>query len=110
MQPTNALDGARVEVRLVAVGKSGAGDPDVLEFAGGRFHSTACDPYGFGSGACSTTKNGDAIEFTSTCTNAAGDRNEWRGTVRGDAVEGTYTCTPKQGAAMTGTYRGARKR
>lgn len=108
-QPTNALDGARFEVQLVEAGKSGEGDPDVLEFAGGRFHSTACDAYGFGSGVCTVTETGETIEFTSLCTNPAGDRNEWHGIVRGDAIEGAFTWTPAQGEAKTSTFSGTRK-
>jgi hypothetical protein len=109
-QPTTALDGARFQVLLVEQGSSAAGDPDTLEFAGGRFHSTACDPYGFTSATVTTRRVGDAVEFEGHCTNPSGDRNDWHGTVRGDTIEGGLTWTPAKGAPKTSTYKGTRVR
>jgi hypothetical protein len=101
-----ALDDKTFDVRLVTNGQ-GAGDPDTLEFAGGRFHSTACDPYGFGSGAYTTTKVDGGWDFRATCTNSAGGTNAWHGTVRGTSIDGGFVCTQPGSPTMEGSFRGS---
>lgn len=79
---------------------------DTVEFAGSRFHSGACDTYGFGSGSY-TARNGDGgIEFHAVCTNASGASNDWHGTVHGDAIEGGFTCTKSGQTPTEYTFRG----
>lgn len=104
---TSMLDGRMFDVRL---NDAKGGEKDTLSFANGRFHSSACDAYGFGSGAYTTSAGGDGLEFHATCKNDAGDVNDWRGTIRGDRVEGSFTWTPARGEKVTRAYSGARTR
>jgi hypothetical protein len=100
-----ALDDKSFQVEIVETGET-KGDPDTLEFAGGRFHSTACDPYGFGSGEYTTTKVEGGYDFHATCKNASGGTNAWHGTVRGDSIEGGFVCTQPNSAGIQGSFRG----
>jgi hypothetical protein len=99
------LDDHNFKVELVPTGET-KGDPDTLEFAGGRFHSTACDQYGFGSGEYTTTQVEGGWRFHATCRNGGGGTNEWYGTVRGDSIEGGFTCTNPDSPTMRGNFRG----
>lgn len=103
-----ALDDKTYQVKMVMAGQ--AEDSDTLEFAGGRFHSTACDPYGFGSGQYTTTKVDGGFDFHATCTNGSGGTNAWHGTVRGDSIEGGFVCTQPGSKTMEGNFRGSRAR
>ena len=101
-----ALDDKTFQVMTMETGKSGGGDADTLEFAGGRFHSTACDPYGFGTGEYTTKKVDGGIEFRATCRSESGGVNEWHGTVRGDAIEGGFVCTAPGSPTMKQSFSG----
>jgi hypothetical protein len=100
-----ALDDRNFEVRMGPVGKELVGK-DTLEFAGGRFHSTACDGFGFGTAQYTTKNNNGAIEFSANCTNESGDTNEWHGTIRGDDIEGRLKWTPKGSQPVESEFRG----
>src|SRR5262245_9444232 len=64
-----ALDGKVYSVELGEKNKS-KGDPDNLEFMAGKFHSTACDAYGFGSAAYSTNASSGGTSFMTETRNA----------------------------------------
>ncbi len=100
------LDDKTFQVTTVEPGKSG-GDADTLEFAGGRFHSTACDPFGFGTGEYTTKKVDGGLEFRATCRSASGGTNEWHGTVRGTAIEGGFVCTAPGSPTMQQSFSGS---
>jgi hypothetical protein len=101
------LDGKRFTVDVSEMGKSGS-EKENLEFHGGRFHSDACDPYGFATGAYSSTKNGDVITFRAATESATEGHIDWRGMIRGESIEGAYTRTKKGQKPIEYTYRGQR--
>ena len=79
-------------------GKGNAhGDKDEFQFHEGKFHSTACDPYGFGEGAYTTVVEGAAVTFEAETTSPTDGRMVWKGAVRGDTIEGTTTWYKKAG-------------
>jgi hypothetical protein len=102
------LDDKTYQVTMVAAGHGSDTDTDTLEFAGGRFHSTACDPYGFGSGTYTTTKVDGGWDFHATCVNGSGGTNAWHGSVRGDTIEGGFVCTQPGSPTMEGSFRGSK--
>jgi len=83
------LDGKTFVVETGEKGKSG-GDKDTLTFKDGNFHSTACDQYGFGDGAYTSTVNGDSIQFEAVTTSPTKGKMTWKGTVIGDKIEVGY--------------------
>jgi hypothetical protein len=105
MHGVGALDDRTFDVRMGTPGKELVGK-DTLEFAGGRFHSTACDGFGFGTALYTTKTLNGGLEFHAVCTNDAGDKNEWHGTVRGDDIAGGLTWTPKGSQPVESEFRG----
>jgi hypothetical protein len=71
-------------------GKEADEKGDVLTFAGGTFHSSSCDQYGYSTSAYKATANGDAINFEVETQSEKDGRLVWKGTVRGSEVEGTF--------------------
>jgi len=63
---------------------------DVITFANGKFHSSACDKYGYGKGDYKARKVGDAIEWEAETQSEKYGRNVWKGTVKGSEIEGTF--------------------
>lgn len=80
---------------------------ETVEFAGGRFHSRACDEYGFGTGEYTSRAVDGGIEFHAVCTSATSGRNEWHGTVRADSIQGGFTWTPLSGAPVEHWFQSA---
>ena len=91
------LDGRRFDGVVLERGKT-AGDADTLLFEGGRFRSTACDPYGYGDGPYTATVSAAGIAFEARTENPAGSRLVWSGTVRGARLDGTLTMLRDGGA------------
>ena len=73
------------------VGEKGqqSGMKDEFIFKEGRFRSTACDPYGFGDAAYTTTAEGETAMFEAETNSPTDGTMKWRGIVKGDRVEGT---------------------
>ena len=93
----NLLDG-RVFIADTGIkGKAADEKDDVLTFAGGKFHSSACDKYGYDKGEYKATKVGDAVEFEAVTLSEKYGRNVWKGTIRGGEIEGTFFFHPKPG-------------
>jgi hypothetical protein len=89
------LDG---KVFVVAEGDLGkpAKLENVLTFSDGKFHSKACDEWGYDKGEVKAFREGDAIRFEAeTRSEKYGTRQVWNGTVKGTAIEGTRTLYPK---------------
>lgn len=86
----STLDGRRFDGIVLERGKT-AGDADTLLFEGGRFRSTACDPYGYGDGPYTATLSPEGIAFEARTENPGGSRLLWRGIVRGARLDGTLT-------------------
>ncbi len=99
-----ALDGRSFRATVGEKGKA-TGDAELLTFQDGRFHSRACDAYGFGDGAYSARSSGGVTTFEADTTSAKEGRMHWRGTVAGDAVEGTYVWTKAGQAPIEGWFR-----
>jgi hypothetical protein len=84
------LDGRAFVAEAGEKGKAADEKGDVISFAGGKFHSSSCDQYGYGKGGYRTTVSGEAIAFEAETASEKDGRLVWKGTVRGDAIEGTF--------------------
>ena len=85
-----ALDGKTFAGEIGKQGQT-TGDKDNLIFKDGKFRSTACDAYGFGDAAYTTTTSGDTTTFEVATMSPTDGKMAWRGTVKGDMLEGTAT-------------------
>ena len=92
-----ALDGRAFVADAGIKGKEADEKGDVLTFADGKFHSSACDKYGYGKGEYKATKVGEVVEFEATTLSEKYGRNVWKGTIRGNDIEGTFLFHPKPG-------------
>ena len=90
------LDGKTFAADSGYKGKA-AHEKDDISFAGGKFHSSACDPYGYDKGDYKATKVGDVVEWEAVTLSEKYGRNVWKGTVRGNEIEGTFLFYPKPG-------------
>jgi len=74
-----------------AVGPKGEKDgrPEEISFKDGKFHSSACDAYGFGDGAYTARKRGKGVRFEADTVNAKGAKLHWKGMVTDNQVEAT---------------------
>jgi hypothetical protein len=65
---------------------------ETISFRNGKFHSSACDAYGFGEASYTVQKDKDMMEFTSTTTSNkdghAGQMN-WHGSIKGNELTAT---------------------
>ncbi len=92
-----ALDGRVFVADAGEKGKAADEKNDVITFADGKFHSSACDQYGFGKGPYRATGSGDAVAFEAETTSEKDGRLVWKGTVRGSDIEGTFVHYRKGG-------------
>ena len=94
-EPKGALDGKTFVGETGEKGKTAAKmENDTLQFANGKFRSSACDPYGFTEAPYTATTAADgSIQWTSEATSSKEGRILWKGTVKGDALTGTFTWT-----------------
>ncbi len=81
------LDGQTFVGQLGEKGKP-KGDPDTLTFAGGQFHSSSCDAYGFGKAAYETATTGKGVVFSSETTSAKEGKMVWTGKVKDHTLTG----------------------
>lgn len=84
-----ALDGRRFDSKLGVVGKPEHVPRDILTFAGGLFHSSDCDQYGYNKSRYQTAAQGDGTSFETETVSEEYGRNVWKGVVRGNTIEGT---------------------
>lgn len=85
-----SLDGRVFVADAGEKGKPAEEKADVITFAGGKFHSSLCDQYGYGRGDYRATANGDATAFEAETTSEKDGRLVWKGTIRGSDIEGTF--------------------
>jgi hypothetical protein len=85
-----ALDGRTFVAEAGENGKAADEKNDVITFAGGKFHSSACDPYGYVKGDYRASAAGDAVSFEAETQSEKDGRLVWKGTVRGSEIEGTF--------------------
>jgi hypothetical protein len=99
------LDGAAYDVMLEYPGE--APMKDTLNFASGRFESTACTSHGFPKWTDYQSRtDGGNVAFDVTTHHPEGTTVEWHGTVRGDVIEGTANRSMK-GKTDAATFRGS---
>lgn len=80
---TAVLDGKSFFGSFVQKGKT-TGDADTLTFSAGRFHSSACDQYGYGDGAYQARAEGDAVHFNVETKSPRYGKLVWSGSVKGN--------------------------
>jgi hypothetical protein len=85
-----ALDGKAFVAEAGMKGKDADEKGDVITFKDGKFHSSACDQYGYGKGAYRASAAGEAMSFEAETTSEKDGRLVWKGIVRGDTIEGTF--------------------
>ena len=64
------------------------GDKDTFTFKDGRFHSTACDKYGFGDAPYAVKQDGGKMVVTAETTSKKEGTMTWTLTVDGDTLTG----------------------
>ena len=84
------LDGRAFVAEAGENGKAADEKNDVITFAGGKFHSSACDQYGYSKGDYRSSAAGDAVSFEAETQSDKDGRLVWKGTVRGSDIEGTF--------------------
>ena len=84
------LDGRNFGGVVLKCGET-SGDADTLTFKGGRFRSSACDPYGYGDGPYTATRSGETIVFEAETESPQYGKLLWKGVVRGPRLDGTMT-------------------
>ena len=99
-----ALDGKSFATLLGDKGKAGS-EGELLTFKDGKFHSKACDGFGFGDGSYRATTAGGVITFEADTASAKEGKMHWRGTVSGDKVEGTYVWNKPGQAPIEGWFK-----
>jgi hypothetical protein len=87
--PKGALDGKSFLGKMNDPTDSTKFYNEGISFQHGKFHSTACDTFGFAAAAYTTKKDKGVIEFSSTTTsNKDGHSSQmkWNGTVKGNEL------------------------
>jgi hypothetical protein len=108
-QTAGPLDG---RTYLGQVGEKGKdkGDADEFSFSAGRFHSKACDAYGFSSAPYHSRARKTAMSFESETLSAKEGRMVWKGVVQGRAIQGTAVWFKQGQAPMDYWFRGELKK
>lgn len=83
------LEGRKFDTEAGLTGKPAHVKQDILSFAGGKFHSSDCDQYGYDRGDYRANTTGDGIAFEVETRSEQYGRNVWKGVVKGDQIEGT---------------------
>ena len=92
-----SLDGKAFVAEAGEKGKAADEKNDIITFADGKFHSSACDQYGYTKAAYTATAQGDAIAFEVETKSEKDGRLVWKGSVKGDQIEGNFTHYRKGG-------------
>lgn len=83
------LDGKSFTGNTGKMGKKSS-NTDVITFENGKFSSSGCQNYGFGSGAYQTTTEGEKTHFVADTFSEKTGRITWVGTVSGEKLDATY--------------------
>lgn len=83
-----SLDGKVFEGVFLAKGKT-RGDADTLTFKNGRFHSSACDQYGYSDAVYKSAADGNAIRFEAETESPRYGKLRWSGFIRGEKLDAT---------------------
>ncbi len=84
------LDGKAFIADAGEKGKAADEKGDVITFQGGKFHSSACDQWGYGKGDYRASASGNTVTFETETASEKDGRLVWKGTIRGDMIEGTF--------------------
>lgn len=104
------LDGKTFVAETGEKGKPAQKETDTLQFAAGRFHSLACDPYGFAEAPYTAAMQDGVLRWQAETTSPKEGKIRWSGTVRGDLLAGTYTWTKAGQAPIEYWLRGTLKK
>jgi hypothetical protein len=86
---SSPIDGKAYEGVFLARGKV-SGDADTVSFRNGRFHSSACDRYGYGDAPYRVVSTeGGITRFEATTESPRYGKLEWSGVIRGDKLDAT---------------------
>ncbi|MCL4744257.1 MAG: hypothetical protein KJZ83_02465 [Burkholderiaceae bacterium] len=85
-----SLDGKSFKGVVLEPGKT-SGDADTLVFKNGRFHSSACEQYGYRDGPYTVSSAGGVLSFTAQTESPKYGRLDWNCVVRGRKLDGTLT-------------------
>lgn len=88
------------------ISEKGKKDTEDLIFVDGNFTSSGCIPYGFGTTAYTSFKEGDAIRWTTTQMNKNNEKMVWNGSAKGKEISGAYVFTDKNGKTWTSEWMG----
>jgi hypothetical protein len=80
------LDGRSFQGVFLERGKT-SGDADTLTFKNGRFHSSACDQYGYSDAPYKTAAAGDGMRFEAETQSAKYGKLQWNGVIRGNKLD-----------------------
>lgn len=106
-----ALDGKTFVGESGEKGKPAGPEKETIHFANGKFHSVACDAYGFGDGAYTTTAAADgSVRWTAETSSPKEGKISWKGTVTGDKIDGTYVWTKTGQAPIEYWLKGTAKK
>jgi len=89
---SGSLDGKVFVAEAGEKGKAADERGDLISFASGTFHSSACDKYGFQK---ADYRSADGKAFDAETTSEKDGRIVWKGVVQGDSIEGTFVHYPK---------------
>ncbi len=84
------LDGRTFNVQYSKYGEKGQPTDDMLIFKDGKFLSTGCEEYGFGSAIYESVTKDEAVLFESTTKSDKEGIIEWEGKVEGDSISGNF--------------------
>ena len=106
-----ALDGKTFVAESGEKGKPAGLENETIHFANGKFHSVACDAYGFGDGAYTATAAPDgSVRWTAETSSPKEGKISWKGTVTGDKIDGTYVWTKTGQAPIEYWLKGTAKK
>ena len=89
------LDGMVFIGHVGPKGKDANGEDEAV-FENGRFLSSSCVKYGFGSAPYNAYRDGDSIIFTTVTQSPKHGQIEWNGKVIGNEVEASYRWTKER--------------
>ena len=82
----DGLEGRSFQGVFLERGKT-SGDADTLTFKNGRFHSSACDQYGYSDAPYKTAAAGDGMRFEAETQSAKYGKLQWNGVIRGNKLD-----------------------
>lgn len=106
-----SLDGKTFVADWGEKGKPAGPEKETIRFENGRFHSSACDPYGFGDAPYTATAGADgSIAWSTETTSAREGKIQWKGTAKGDVLEASYVWTKAGQAPIEYWLKGTAKK